>query len=47
MNRTVQTVFKSAMPAFALGALMLLGPSAALAQRGAETDERKLKELQG
>jgi len=36
MNRTVQTVsFKSAMPALALGAvLMLLGPTAALAQRG-------------
>jgi hypothetical protein len=35
MNRTVQTVlFKSAMPAFALGAaLMLLAPTAALAQR--------------
>jgi len=36
MNRTVQTVsFKSAMPALALGAvLMLLGPTAALAQHG-------------
>ena len=36
MNRTVQTVsFKSAMPALALGAvLMLLGPAAAFAQRG-------------
>ena len=36
MNRTVQTVsFRSAMPALALGALlMLLGPTAALAQRG-------------
>ncbi len=36
MNRTVQTVsFKSAMPALALGAvLMLFGPTAALAQRG-------------
>src|ERR1019366_3784095 len=36
MNRTVQTVsLKSALPAFALGAvLMLLGPTAALAQRG-------------
>src|ERR1039457_4413401 len=36
MIRTVQTVsFKSAMPALALGAvLMLLGPTAALAQRG-------------
>src|ERR1035441_217218 len=36
MKRTVQTVsFKSAMPALALGAvLMLLGPTAALAQRG-------------
>jgi uncharacterized membrane protein YgcG len=36
MNRTVQTVsFKSAMPALALGAvLMLLGPPVALAQRG-------------
>ena len=36
MNRTVQTVsFKSAMPAIALGAvLMLLVPTAALAQRG-------------
>jgi len=36
MNRTVQTVsFKSAMPALALGVvLMLLGPTAALAQRG-------------
>ena len=35
MNRTVQTVsFKSAMPALALGAvLMLLGPTTALAQR--------------
>src|ERR1035437_3073948 len=36
MNRTVQTLsFKCAMPALALGAvLMLLGPTAALAQRG-------------
>src|ERR1017187_2699946 len=36
MNRTGQTVsFKAAMPALALGALlMLLGPTAALAQRG-------------
>ena len=36
MNRKVQTVsFKSAMPGLALGAvLMLLGPTAALAQRG-------------
>jgi hypothetical protein len=35
MNRTVQTVsFKSALPALAVGAvLMLLGPTAALAQR--------------
>ena len=36
MNRTMQTVsFKFAVPALALGAvLMLLGPAAALAQRG-------------
>jgi hypothetical protein len=41
MNRTVQTVsFKSAMPALALGAvLMLLGPTAALAQRGGGRSE--------
>src|SRR6478672_1354884 len=36
MNRAVQTMsFKSALPALALGAvLILLGPTAALAQRG-------------
>ncbi|MGA2146303.1 MAG: hypothetical protein ABSH49_15215 [Bryobacteraceae bacterium] len=35
MNWTVHTMpFKSAMPALALGALMLLGPTTALAQRG-------------